>query len=81
MEESSSRTAFLQSLTETDLYAMGAYFCEHHAGLIDEVLEQSQEIEDAGLQAYAEERGIDLQTCFQTLLTGLAVRYFRAVAG
>jgi hypothetical protein len=47
---------------------------------VDEVIAQSEAIERAGLRAYAEEHGISLESCFETLLTGLAVRYYNAVA-
>ncbi|MBX5469973.1 MAG: hypothetical protein IRZ21_08765 [Thermoleophilaceae bacterium] len=72
---------FLESLMDTSLYSMGAYFSDQHPELIDEVIEQSEEIERAGLRRYAEERSISLEACFETLLTGLAVRYYKAVAG
>jgi hypothetical protein len=50
------------------------------AALVDEVIERSDAIERAGLRGYAEDNGITLEECFETLLTGLAVRYFKAVA-
>jgi hypothetical protein len=56
---------FIQSLMETDLYSIGAYFCDQHPELVDEVVERSEAIEEG----------------FRTLLTGLAVRYYKAVAG
>jgi len=72
--------AFLESLMDTNLYSMGAYFSDRHPELIDEVIEQSVAIENAGLVAYAAENGLTPEECFQTLLTGLAVRYYKAVA-
>jgi hypothetical protein len=51
----SARSAFLESPTDTDLYSMGAFFCDRHPDLVEE--------------------------SFGGLLTGLAVRYFKAVAG
>jgi hypothetical protein len=72
--------AFLDSLTETSLYSMGAYFCDQHPDLVDEVIAQSEEIERAGLRGYAEQNGLSTEACFETLLTGLAVRYYNAVA-
>jgi hypothetical protein len=72
---------FLESLMDTSLYSMGAYFSDQHPDLVDEVVAQSEAIEAAGLQAYAERHEIPLETCFETLLTGLAVRYYNAVAG
>jgi hypothetical protein len=71
---------FLESLMDTSLYSMGAYFSDQHPDLVDEVIAQSEAIERAGLRAYAEEHGTSLQSCFETLLTGLAVRYYNAVA-
>jgi hypothetical protein len=72
---------FLESLMETSLYSMGAYFSDQHPDLVDEVIAQSESIEDQGLRGYAEEHGIGVEECFQTLLTGLATRYYKAVAG
>jgi hypothetical protein len=71
---------FLESLMDTSLYSMGAYFCDEHPDLIDEVLAESEAIERAGLRAYADENEITVEACFETLLTGLAVRYYNAVA-
>jgi hypothetical protein len=72
---------FLQSLTDTRLYSIGAYFCDRHPELVDELIAQSDAIEQTGLERYALAEGIELEACFQTLVTGLAVRYFKAVAG
>lgn len=71
---------FLESLMDTSLYSMGAYFCDEHPDLIDEVLAESEAIERAGLRGYADEHEITVEACFETLLTGLAVRYYNAVA-
>jgi hypothetical protein len=72
---------FLESLMDTSLYSMGAYFSDEHPDLIDEVIAQSEAIEDAGLERYADEHDLSVEACFETLLTGLAVRYYNAVAG
>jgi hypothetical protein len=72
--------AFLESLMDTNLYSMGAYFSDQHPALVDEVIARSDAIERAGLRDYADEHGLSLEECFQTLLTGLAVRYYKAVA-
>jgi hypothetical protein len=72
--------SFLESLMETSLYSMGAYFSDQHPDLVDEVIAQSDAIERAGLRAYAAEHGLTVEECFETLLTGLAVRYYNAVA-
>ena len=71
---------FLESLMDTSLYSMGAYFSDRHPDLVDEVIEQSEAIEERGLRGYAEDSGLSVEECFQTLLTGLAVRYYKAVA-
>lgn len=72
---------FLASLTDSSLYSIGAYFCDRHPDLVEDVLAQSLAIEHQGLQAWAHAEGITLDEAFQTLMTGLAVRYFTAVAG
>jgi hypothetical protein len=74
------RDSFLESLMDTNLYSMGAYFSDQHPDLVDEVIEQSTAIEDEGIQRYADDNGITLEECFETLMTGLAVRYYKAVA-
>ncbi len=66
---------------DTNLYSMGAFFSDQHPGLVDEVIERAEAIEQSGLRGYADEQGMSLEECFQTLLTGLAVRYYKAVAG
>lgn len=73
--------AFIGELMDTSLYSMGAYFSDAHPELVDEVIAQSVAIEDAGLRRWSEQNGIPLEECFNTLLTGLAVRYYKAVAG
>jgi len=73
--------AFLDSLTDSSLYSIGAYFCDRHPDLVDDVLAQSLAIERQGLHAWADAERITLDEAFQTLMTGLAVRYFTAVAG
>ena len=71
---------FLESLMDTSLYSMGAYFTDQHPDLVDEVITQATAIEEAGLRGYAEAHEMSIETCFETLLTGLAVRYYKAVA-
>ncbi len=71
---------FLESLTESSLYSIGAFFCDRHPDLVDDVLAQSVAIERDGLARWAREEGVDAQSAFQTLMTGLAVRYYTAVA-
>jgi len=72
---------FVESLMDTDLYSMGAFFCDQHPELVDEVVERSAEIERTGLSAYAAATAIDVEEAFGMLLTGLSVRYYKAVAG
>lgn len=74
-------SAFLRSLMDTELYSIGAYFSDEHPDLVDEVIERSQRIERDGLEAYARASERPLEEVFETLLTGLAVRYYKAVAG
>lgn len=71
---------FLESLMDTDLYSMGAFFSDQHPDLVEDVMRQSEEIEEGGLRGYAERHDLALEDCFNTLLTGLAVRYYKAVA-
>ena len=71
---------FLESLMDTSLYSMGAYFTDQHPELVDEVIAEAEAIEAAGLRSYADQHDISLESCFETLLTGLAVRYYNAVA-
>jgi hypothetical protein len=73
--------SFLESLMDTELYSIGAFFCDEHPDLVDEVVARSEEIERRGLEAYASEAGGSIEESFETLLTGLAVRYYKAVAG
>ena len=72
--------SFLETLMDTNLYSMGAYFSDQHPDLIDDVIAQSEAIEEAGLSAYADAHDMTVEACFETLLTGLAVRYYNAVA-
>jgi len=78
---SRSREDFLDSLMDTSLYSMGAFFSDQHPDLVDEVIDQSLEIEERGLRGYATDNKLSVEECFETLLTGLAVRYYKAVAG
>jgi hypothetical protein len=73
--------SFIQSLMETDLYSIGAYFCDQHPELVDEVVERSEAIESRGLENWAAKTETPIEEGVRTLLTGLAVRYYKAVAG
>ena len=73
--------AFVASLMETSLYSIGAFFHDSSPELVDEVVSEAEAIERTGLERYAGREGIELEAAFQTLVTGLAVRYYRAVTG
>lgn len=75
------RAAFVESLMDTELYSIGAYFCDQNPELVDEVVGRSAEIEAAGLGSWSEGEGIEVEEAFGMLLTGLAVRYYKAVTG
>jgi hypothetical protein len=78
---SETRSEFIDSLMNTELYSIGAYFCDQHPDLVDQVVAASVEIEGAGLEHYAAGNDAELEEAFEVLLTGLAVRYYKAVAG
>jgi hypothetical protein len=73
--------SFVESLMDTELYSIGAFFCDEHPDLVDEVVARSEEIERHGLESYSRDSGGPIEESFETLLTGLAVRYYKAVAG
>jgi hypothetical protein len=73
--------SFIESLMDTDLYSMGAYFSDTNPELVDQVIERSLAIEERGLRRFSAEERVDLEDAFRTLLTGLAVRYYKSVAG
>jgi dolichyl-phosphate-mannose--protein O-mannosyl transferase len=72
---------FLASLADGSLYSMGAYFSDQHPELVDEVIAQAEAIEGRGLRGYASDTGMSVEEAYETLMTGLAVRYYNAVAG
>lgn len=76
-----SSDAFIESLMDTDLYSMGAYFSDRNPELIDELIDRSLAIEDRGLVRFSEEEDVELEEAFKTLITGLAVRYYKSVTG
>ena len=81
MADSTDAESFLESLADGSLYSMGAYFSDSHPELVDEVIAQAVAIEERGLRGYAAESGLSVEECYETLMTGLAVRYYKAVAG
>jgi hypothetical protein len=80
-DQAADRDSFIESLMDTDLYSMGAFFSDEHPDLVEEVVRRSVAIEEQGLEGYARSEGISVEEGFRTLLTGLAVRYYKAVAG
>jgi hypothetical protein len=80
-DEGGAADQFLDSLADGSLYSMGAYFSDQHPELVDEVIAQADAIEETGLRAYADEVGMAVEEVYETLMTGLAVRYYKAVAG
>ena len=72
---------FIESLMDTDLYSMGAYFSDRNPELIDELIERSVSIEERGLVRFSAKEDIELEEAFKTLITGLAVRYYKSVTG
>lgn len=70
---------FLESLMDTSLYSLGAAFQDDHPELVDDVIAQADAIESAGLERWADKQAVPLESAFQTLLTGLALRYYRAL--
>ena len=77
----SDSDSFIESLMDTDLYSMGAYFSDRNPELVDEVIDRSVAIEERGLRRFSDDEGIDVEETFRTLWTGLAVRYYKSVAG
>ena len=80
-KRASAEEEFLASLADGSLYSMGAYFSDQHPELVDEVIAQAEGIEQRGLRGYAEDAGMSVEEAYETLMTGLAVRYYNAVAG
>ena len=80
-EAADDNGAFLESLTDTSLYSIGAFFCDRHPDLVDDVIADSEAIERDGLERWASSQEVALERAFQTLITGLAVRYYTAIAG
>jgi len=80
-DEDKDAGSFVESLMDTNLYSIGAYFHDRHPDLVEDVVAEAEAIERSGLERYAEQEGITLEAVVQTLVTGLAVRYYRAVNG
>lgn len=71
--------AFLETLTDSALYSIGAAFQDAHPDLVEEVVAAAEEIESQGLLVWARGEGVSAESAFETLMTGLALRYFRAL--
>lgn len=80
-DEGEAADRFLESLADGSLYSMGAYFSDQHPELVEEVIAQAEAIEEYGLRGYAHDAGMAVGEAYETLMTGLAVRYYKAVAG
>ena len=72
---------FLETLTDSALYSIGAAFQDAHPGLVEDVVGAAEEIETRGLLAWAADEGVTAESAFETLMTGLALRYYRALTG
>ena len=46
----SAEDTFIESLMDTDLYSMGAYFSDRTPDLVEEVMERSVDIEERWLR-------------------------------
>jgi hypothetical protein len=42
---------------DTELYSIGAFFCDEHPDLVDEVVARSEDIERRGLETYSRDSG------------------------
>lgn len=73
--------AFLDTLTDSALYSIGAAFADAHPELVQDVVDAAVEIESRGLLAWAQREGVTAESAFETLMTGLALRYYRALTG
>ena len=73
--------AFLDTLTDSALYSIGAAFQDAHPELVEDVVNAAVDIETHGLLAWADEEGVTAESAFETLMTGLALRYYRALTG
>jgi hypothetical protein len=80
-KRASKEEEFLASLADGSLYSMGAFFSDQHPELVEEVIAQAEAMEQRGLRGWAEDAEMSLEEAYETLMTGLAVRYYNAVAG
>jgi hypothetical protein len=74
------RDSLVESLMDTNLYSIGASLMDNHPEVVDDVVSQAEDIEARGLEGWAREQDVPIEAAVQTLLAGLAVRYYRAVS-
>ncbi|MEV4419839.1 hypothetical protein AB0L40_07665 [Patulibacter sp. NPDC049589] len=75
------REGLIDVASHSTMYAIGAYFCDRHPDLVDDVLADADAIEGDGLRSWAAREGVAVQDAFETLVTGLAIRFYTALAG
>ena len=75
-----AKDELIDSMSDSQLYSIGAYFCDSHPDLVDDVLKQSVEIERDGLSRWAKKEKVEESVALQTLITGLSVRFYTALA-
>jgi hypothetical protein len=73
--------AFIETLTDSALYSIGAAFQDAHPDLVEDVVAAAEEIESRGLLNWAAREDVTPASAFETLMTGLALRYYRALTG
>ena len=55
---------------DTSLYSMGAFFSDEHPDLVDDVIAQSEAIEEAGIRGYSEQHGISAEALLRDAAHG-----------
>jgi hypothetical protein len=75
------REGLIDVASHSTMYAIGAYFCDQHPELVDDVLADADAIEGDGLRQWAAAEDVAVQDAFETLVTGLAIRFYTALAG
>jgi hypothetical protein len=76
-----AKEELIDSISDSQLYSIGAFFCDEHPELEEDELDQSVEIERDGLARWAKKQKVDESVALQTLITGLSVRFYTALAG
>lgn len=75
------RDGLIDVASHSTMYAIGAYFCDRHPELVDDVLADADAIERDGLRSWSGTEAVPIQDAFETLVTGLAIRFYTALAG